>query len=364
MNGGEISDQIEGGDETYDEIRPVELADGVLRLIDQRQLPGRLEYVECKNAPEVVTAIKSMVVRGAPAIGIAGAMGVAAHAASARAATPTTLMKQIESAARRIRDARPTAINLAWAVDRVAEAARAAAADGATADEIRDVATIESEEIAYEEESACEAIGAFGDELLPSSGNVLTHCNTGALATGAYGSALGLIRGATESGCALHVWIDETRPALQGARLTAWELGELKIPSTLIVDSAAGWLMARGEVDAVVVGADRIAANGDVANKIGTYSLAVLAKANRIPFYVAAPLSTLDLNLRDGGAIPLEDRDRSEVASISGQEIVPHGVAILNPAFDVTPARLITAIVTESGIAHPPYKSLAKMAAG
>lgn len=347
------------------EIRPVEFEDGVLRLLDQRLLPGEIVWVECRSAAETIRAIKDMVVRGAPAIGIAGAYGLAADAINARAASTATLMKRVETSAAKLRAARPTAVNLAWAVDRVLAAARGAGEAGGEgregADEIRDELAYEAEAIAEEEENACVAIGSHGADLLAGVENVLTHCNAGALATGAYGTALGVIRGAFETGETLHVWVDETRPLLQGARLTAWELRQLGIPATVIVDSAAGSVMARGEIDAVVVGADRIAANGDTANKIGTYSLAVLAKHHKIPFYVAAPSSTVDLSVADGAAIPIEERDPDEVAVIADRRFAPEKAKVANPAFDVTPARLITAIVTENGVARAPYaRSLAK----
>lgn len=342
------------------EIRPVEWDGGVVRLIDQRLLPSELRHVECRTAAETVTAIKSMVVRGAPAIGIAGAFGLAADAANARAATPVTLMRRVESSAIKLREARPTAINLAWAVDRCIDAARLAAtdvsADRAGADEIRDQLLFEAEAIADEEENAAIALGSHGAGLLPLSGNVLTHCNAGALAVGAYGTALGVIRAASEDGSRIHVWVDETRPLLQGARLTAWELAQLQIPATLIVDSAAPWLMARGEVDVVIVGADRIAGNGDTANKIGTYGLAIAARHHKIPFYVAAPTSTVDLSMADGSEIFIEERDPDEVTTFAGARVAPVGVTVSNPAFDVTPARLITAIITEAGIASAPYR--------
>ncbi|RIK09420.1 MAG: S-methyl-5-thioribose-1-phosphate isomerase [Acidobacteria bacterium] len=347
------------------EIRPVEFEDGVLRLLDQRGLPGEIVWVECRSATETIRAIKDMVVRGAPAIGIAGAYGLAADAANARAASASTMMKRVETSAAKLRDARPTAVNLAWAVDRALAAARGAADAGGEgrdgADDIRDELAYEAEAIAEEEENACIAIGAHGADLLAGAENVLTHCNAGALATGAYGTALGVIRGAFDAGESLHVWVDETRPLLQGARLTAWELRQLGIPATIIVDSAAGSFMASGQVDAVVVGADRIAANGDTANKIGTYSLAVLAKHHKIPFYVAAPSSTVDLSIPDGAAVPIEERNPDEVAVIGDRRFAHEKAEVSNPAFDVTPARLITAIVTENGIARAPYaRSLSK----
>lgn len=340
------------------EVRPVEFQDGVLRLLDQRALPDELVWIECKNVTDAVRAIKTMVVRGAPALGIAGAYAIAADTANSRIASPATLMKRIEASASRLRASRPTAVNLGWAIDRVLAAARAVAADVSPGREgveaIRSEIIYEADAIAEEEENACIAIGAYGVELLEGAANVLTHCNAGALATGSYGTALGVIRAASEI-FRFHVWIDETRPLFQGARLTAWELTQLKIPSTIIVDSGAGALMASGQVDAVVVGADRIASNGDVANKIGTYSLAVLAKHHKVPFYVAAPTSTIDASIADGSAIPIEERAADEIATVGGQRVVPEKAKIFNPAFDITPARLITAIITEEGVARPPY---------
>jgi methylthioribose-1-phosphate isomerase len=317
-----------------------------LVLLDQTRLPGEVVERRIRDWPDVVTAIREMVVRGAPAIGIAGAYGVALAALRARG-NDAAVAAEVARAADAIAGARPTAVNLPWAVDRM----RRFAGGAATAAELRATLVREARAIHREEVERCLAIGAHGAPLLPPGGRVLTHCNAGALATGGYGTALGVIRAAHGRDPALHVWVDETRPLLQGARLTAWELQQERIPATLITDSMAAWLMAQGRVDAVVTGADRIARNGDAANKIGTYGLSVLARAHGIPFYVAAPTSTIDTSIATGADIPIEHRAASEVAAA-----VPDGVDVLNPAFDVTPAANITAIVTEAGVHRPPYR--------
>jgi methylthioribose-1-phosphate isomerase len=314
-----------------DPIPPtIEWADGVVRLVDQRRLPGELVLLECRTVDELCDAIRTLAVRGAPALGAAGAMGVALAAARG---------EPLEAAAERLRATRPTAVNLAWGV------ARALAASDPAAEAVR---------IAAEDVARNRRLGAHGAELLPDGARVLTHCNAGSLACVGYGTALGVIRAAHEAGRRPSVWVDETRPVLQGARLTAWELQRLGIPCTLVADVMAGSLMASGDVDAIVVGADRIAANGDVANKIGTYGLAVLARHHGVPFYVAAPVSTLDPACPDGAAIPVERRPDEEVASVGGVALAPEGVAVENRAFDVTPAELITAYVTEEGVARKP----------
>ncbi|HSN15873.1 MAG TPA: S-methyl-5-thioribose-1-phosphate isomerase [Anaeromyxobacteraceae bacterium] len=310
----------------------------VVRLLDQRRLPAEEVWLELTSSEEVAHAIKDLAVRGAPAIGVAAAFGLAVDAR--RGAGPA----QLRRAAERLVHARPTAVNLAWAVQRVSSRLGLGAADIlAEATAIRD-----------EDEAACRRIGALGAPLLPRGAHVLTHCNAGALATAGYGTALGVVRAAVESGNAISVFADETRPFLQGARLTAWELKRDGIPVTLLTDSMAGWLMARGEIACVVVGADRIAANGDVANKIGTYSLAVLASHHGLPFYVAAPWSTVDLATAKGADIPIEERAADEVLSLAGHRIAPDGVGARYPAFDVTPEKLVTAIVTERGVVTQP----------
>jgi methylthioribose-1-phosphate isomerase len=310
-----------------DPIPPtIEWGDGVVRLIDQRRLPEELVMLECRSVDELCAAITDLAVRGAPALGAAGAMGVALAAATGEA---------LEHAARRLKATRPTAANLAWGVDRAL-----AASDPAE----------EAVRIAADDVARNRRLGAHGAELLPEDARVLTHCNTGSLACVGYGTALGVVRAAHESGRRPSVWVDETRPVLQGSRLTAWELQRLGIPCTLVADAMAGSLMAGGEVDAVVVGADRIAANGDVANKIGTYPLAVLARHHGLPFYVAAPLSTFDPDCPDGSRIPIERRDGDEVAVVGGRRLAPAGVDVENRAFDVTPGELVTAYVTEEGV--------------
>jgi methylthioribose-1-phosphate isomerase len=304
----------------------IEWVDGVVRLIDQRRLPEELTFVECGTVDELCEAITTLAVRGAPALGAAGAMGVALAAATG---------EPLADAARRLKATRPTAVNLAWGVDRALGAGDPAA---------------EAVRIAAEDVERNRRLGANGAELLPHDARVLTHCNAGSLACVGYGTALGVIRAAHERGRRPSVWVDETRPVLQGARLTAWELGRLGIPYTLVADAMAGSLFGSGDVDAVIVGADRIAANGDVANKIGTYGLAVLARHHGVPFYVAAPVSTFDPDTPDGAAIPVERRDGDEVAVLAGRRLAPEGAAVENRAFDVTPAALVTAYVTEEGI--------------
>ena len=310
-----------------DPIPPtIEWRDGAVRLIDQRRLPEELVMLECRSVDDLCAAITSLAIRGAPALGAAGAMGVALAAATG---------EPLDDAARRLVATRPTAANLAWGVE------RALAAPDPAAEAVR---------IAADDVARNRRLGAHGAELLAEDARVLTHCNTGSLACVGYGTALGVVRAAHESGRRPRVWVDETRPVLQGSRLTAWELRRLGIPCTLVADVMAGSLMAGGEVEAVIVGADRIAANGDVANKIGTYPLAVLAHHHGLPFYVAAPLSTFDPDCADGSQIPIERRDGDEVAVVGGRRLAPAGVAVENRAFDVTPAELVTAYVTEEGV--------------
>ncbi|MCY0878111.1 MAG: S-methyl-5-thioribose-1-phosphate isomerase [Firmicutes bacterium] len=318
-------------------------------LLDQRLLPDRVEYVRCRRAEDVVALIQALAVRGAPLIGIAGlyAWWLEARALRDQAAGWETLMAAKETIAR----ARPTAVNLRWALDRAA-----ARVVGLTGPDLAAAIRREADLLAQEERARSHAMAVRGASLLGRGSRVLTHCNTGSLATAGVGTALGVIREGYRTGAVSRVWVDETRPLLQGARLTAWELLQDGIPATLITDSMAGFLMARGEVDAVVVGADRIAANGDTANKIGTYALAVLAHHHRIPFYVVAPMSTLDLARDAGSDIPIEERDGSEVRTVRGVAVAPLAVEAYNPAFDVTPGSLITAIVTDRGLAYPPYR--------
>lgn len=331
-----------------DPIPPtIEWRRGRVRLVDQRALPGELRFVECASVDELCGAITSLAVRGAPALGAAGAYGVALAARTVDGADA------VRAAARRLADARPTAVNLAWGV----EHALAAWENGGP-----DAALAEAERLAAADVTANRALAGFGVELVPDRARVLTHCNTGSLATVGYGTALGVVRAAHEAGKQPRVWAGETRPLLQGARLTAWELDRLGIPVTLIADVMAGSLLAAGDVDVVVVGADRIAANGDVANKIGTYSLAVLAREHDVPFVVAAPTSTIDLATPNGASIPVEERPGDEVVRIGDALIAPAGVAAANRAFDVTPARLVTAIVTERGVLRSPYEEALRRA--
>jgi methylthioribose-1-phosphate isomerase len=323
-------------------------------LLDQRRLPGAEVYVTLRSAEEVARAIEDMVVRGAPAIGCTAALGVARAALDAEGERAGDLARSLEPVFDRLAATRPTAVNLFWALDRMREPLTTADPE-TPAPEVRRRLVATALAILADDERRCRAIGLAGLALVPDKARILTHCNAGALATGGYGTALGVVRAAAEAGREPSVWADETRPFLQGARLTAWELARDGIPVTVIPDSAAGHLMRRGEVDLVVVGADRIAANGDVANKIGTYTVAVLAREHGIPFYVAAPLSTVDLGTPDGDSIPIEERGRDEIALVGDRAVVPEGVPVRHPAFDVTPAGYIQAIITEAGIAYPDY---------
>ncbi|HZQ77835.1 MAG TPA: S-methyl-5-thioribose-1-phosphate isomerase [Acidimicrobiia bacterium] len=370
--------------------RTVEWRDGAVRLIDQRRLPGRLAFIDCRTVAELCEAISSLAVRGAPALGAAGGYGIAlacrlavvggsgggrgdpappaggwgdpAPAAAGRPAPAAAVARAAGEAARQLVATRPTAVNLAWGVRQVLATVEAAVAAGSTAEDVGRVALEEADRLAEQDVTDNRALGRHGSGLVPHGARVLTHCNAGALACVGYGTALGVIRAAAEAGKAPRVWVDETRPVLQGARLTAWELDRLGIAATLVADVMAGSLMASGDVDLVVVGADRVAANGDVANKIGTYSLAVLAAHHGVPFYVAAPTSTVDLATPTGAAIPVEERSPDEVRRVGGATLAPEGFAALNRAFDVTPAELVTAIVTELGLARPPYgKSLRRL---
>jgi len=336
-------------------MRTVEYKDGAVWLIDQTRLPLEAALVACRDYREVADAIVTMKVRGAPAIGVTAGYGVAlaARELAAAGASGAAFRAGLAEAMERLGRTRPTAVNLFWALDRMRRlvAAHAGEPPGAIAEAL----LAEAERMREEDEAINRAMGRHGAELVPDGANILTHCNSGSLATAAFGTALGAIRAAHEQGKRLHVWVDETRPLLQGARLTAWELREAGIPCTLIADNMAGYFMARGQVDLVMAGADRVAANGDTANKIGTYSLAVLANAHEIPFYFVAPTSTLDLAIPSGAEIPIEERSPDEVTAFRGVRIAPEGLAAANPAFDVTPARLIAAIVTEQGVIRPPY---------
>jgi methylthioribose-1-phosphate isomerase len=329
-------------------------SDPALVLVDQTRLPRETVLVRCRSTEDVAHAIQSMQVRGAPAIGVAAAYGMAIAALTDTCHERSTFLATLEAGASLLGRTRPTAVNLQWALDRVLARARKTAAEVGVEAAKRAVVEL-ADEMADEDVAVNRRIGAYGLELVSEGANVLTHCNAGALATVDYGTALGVVRAAHEAGRNIHVFVDETRPFLQGARLTAWELQRLGVPMTLITDSMAGHFMSRGNVDLVVVGADRIAANGDVANKIGTYSVAVLARENDVPFYVAAPTSTVDLSLSGGADIPIEERSSREVTEVSGTPIAPEGVHAAHPAFDVTPARLVTAIITERGVLRPPY---------
>jgi methylthioribose-1-phosphate isomerase len=329
-------------------IKPILYENDILKMIDQRLLPAEEVWLEYTEYQGVAEAIRSMVVRGAPAIGVAAAFGAAFGAREIFATSFDEFMAEFKTVCAVLAATRPTAVNLFWALDRMKECARAHERLGGADLKLRLLA--EAEEIAAEDERLNRAMGSHGQVLIPDGARILTHCNAGALATGGYGTALGVIRAAVEAGKKVSVVADETRPWLQGARLTAWELMRDNIPVTLICDNMAGYLMSKGEIDCVIVGADRIAANGDTANKIGTYTVAVLAKEHGIPFYVAAPISTIDPSLVDGSLIPIEERGAAEVTHCGGKAIAPAGVAVRNPAFDVTPARYIGAIITERGV--------------
>ncbi len=334
-------------------------------LIDQRILPAKEEYVICKTPEEVAFGITDMVVRGAPAIGVTAAMGIALgmkQAIQSGIKSEQEVRKSMDEVCEVMRNTRPTAVNLTWAIDRMKAKFEELVTEGA-----ENVWTgLEREAIAIQQEDIDinRRMGKHGAELVPDGARILTHCNAGALATAGYGTALGVIYAAHEAGKKIEVYADETRPFLQGARLTAWELAKFGIPVTLNTDNMAGYLMAQGKIDLVVVGSDRIAGNGDVANKIGTYSVAVLAKEHGIPFYVVAPTSTFDLTLSSGDQIPIEQRNPKEVTHVQGVRIAPEGVQVVNPAFDVTPNRYVTAIVCENGVARPPYVEEMRRLAG
>jgi methylthioribose-1-phosphate isomerase len=324
-------------------------------MIDQRKLPASEVYVTCRTASEVAKAIKTMVIRGAPAIGVSAAMGIALGMSRSRNAGTKAFTTEFQRTCDMMAATRPTAVNLFWAIARMQRSFAGAAQAGRSVDEIKAVLIAEAIAIHDEDVASCRAIGGFGASLVPEDATILTHCNAGALATAGYGTALGVIRGAVEQGKRVAVLADETRPFLQGARLTAWELVRDGIDTTVITDNMAGTIMRNSRVDLVVVGADRIAANGDTANKVGTYAVAVLAREHGIPFYVAAPISTVDLATSDGSGIPIEERPVREVTHVGSNQLTPVGAHIRNPAFDVTPAKFISAIVTERGIARPPF---------
>ena len=343
-------------------IQTLEWTESGVRFIDQTKLPMEEVYVTCKTHEQVADVIRNMVVRGAPAIGVAAAMGIALGVNHSKAESSDELKRDLDQICDLIGQTRPTAVNLFWAIRRMQdkfERIRIRPLPQIKQDLVEEAQRMHAEDIA-----ANQAMGRHGATLMPSTGGVLTHCNAGALATAGYGTALGVIRAAVEQGKKIHVYADETRPFLQGSRLTAWELMKDGIPTTVISDNMAGAMMQQGKIGAIVVGADRIAANGDVANKIGTYTVAILAKEHEIPFYVAAPISTVDLACPDGSRIPIEQRNAKEMTHIGGKQVVPDGVEVENPAFDVTPAKYVAAIITEKGIARAPYEDSLRRLAG
>jgi len=342
----------------------IDWEDGEIVMVDQRKLPSREVYVRCRSAKEVAKAIRTMVIRGAPAIGVAAAMGVALELRRSSASGTTQLATEFYRACDLLAATRPTAVNLFWAIERMKRVFADAMRAGRSTDELKATIDTEAGRVHDEDVANCRALGRHGAGVVPADARVLTHCNAGALATGGYGTALGVVRAAVEAGKHVAVFADETRPFLQGARLTAWELVRDGIETTVITDGMAGSLMRAGRVDLVVVGADRIAANGDVANKIGTYTVAVLAKEHEVPFYVAAPLSTVDLSTPDGSGIPIEGRDAREITHMGTTQVTPDGAEVWNPAFDVTPARFVAGIITERGICRPPYTESLKAAHG
>jgi methylthioribose-1-phosphate isomerase len=329
-------------------------ADAIV-MIDQRKLPREEVYVRCKTAAEVARAIKTMVIRGAPAIGVAAAMGIALGVRNSKVTGTQKLAAELHKMCELMAGTRPTAVNLFHAIDRMKRTFATAARAGESVDQIKDRLDLEAQAIHDEDVASCRALGTIGAEIVPADAHILTHCNAGALATAGYGTALGVVRGAVDQGKRVAVFAGETRPFLQGARLTAWELVRDGIQTTVITDNMAGALMRQGKVNLVVVGADRIAANGDTANKVGTYAVAVLAREHQIPFYVAAPLTTIDLSTARGDSIPIEERNAREVTHVGGAQLAPDGALVWNPAFDVTPHHLIAGIITERGIVRPPY---------
>lgn len=341
-------------------FKTIEWKGDQVRILDQRRLPQEVRYLDCRNASSVAKAIRTMAIRGAPAIGVAAAMGIALAAKKIQFSNPQNFTQSAEKVCNEMRQTRPTAVNLFWAVDRMQKILDQVHAHGV--EKTRAMLVKEALRIYKEDVEVNRKIGAYGKRLIKDGDGVLTHCNAGALATAGYGTALGVIYAAWAEGKRFRVFSDETRPQLQGARLTAWELFQEEIPVSVITDNMAGWLMKQGKVNLILVGADRIARNGDTANKIGTYSLAILSKYHGVPFYVAAPISTLDLTIASGWDIPIEERDIKEVTHFRGNSITPKGVSALNPAFDVTPHGLIHAIVTEKGIVQKPFhKNLKKM---
>ena len=343
----------------------IEWRDDAIVMVDQRKLPKQERYVKCRTGAQVVRAIKTMVIRGAPAIGVAAAMGLAMGVVRSKAKGTTQLAAEFYKLCDLMAGTRPTAVNLFWAIDRMKQVFAAAVRAGHSVEEVAARLRHEAQVIHDEDVESCRTIGSYGASVVPDKARVLTHCNAGALATAGYGTALGVIRRAVEEGKRVAVFAGETRPFLQGARLTAWELVRDGIDTTVITDSMAGSLMRDGQIDLVIVGADRIAANGDVANKIGTYSVAVLARAHDLLFYVAAPTSTIDLATPDGAHIPIEERNAREVTHLGASQLAPDGAGTRNQAFDVTPSQYVSAIITERGVCRPPYAdSLREVVAG
>jgi len=343
-------------------MRTVFWQDNQVQMIDQRLLPGELVIASFATVEEVARSIREMYVRGAPAIGATGAYGMVVAAQSSQTRDMAELLSDLRQAKRVLDAARPTAVNLSWATARLLEVAQGVASDGTTVDDLRSALLAEAEALADEDIALNRRMGFHGAQVIPDGANILHHCNTGTLAAVDFGTALGVIYACQEQGKAIHVWVDETRPRLQGARLTAWELMRAEVPMHLIADNAAGHLMRTGKVDVVIFGADRVAANGDVANKIGTYKLGVVARENGIPVYAVVPTSTIDLNLVDGDQIPIEERNSDEVTLVGNTRIAPVDVPVYNPAFDVTPHRYITGIVTEEGICYPPFRQSLRQA--
>ena len=330
---------------------------GKIKIIDQTQLPSKLIYLNLSNLKDVGEAIRSLKIRGAPAIGLAAALGVALRMNQSSVKNYSQFKKELKKATKKLSATRPTAVNLFWGLKRMENRCKPVGVGfiRPAVPELKKILLNEALLMLKEDDEICRKIGRYGASLIKNNSKILTHCNAGGLATAGFGTALGVIFSAKEQGKKISVYVDETRPLLQGARLTTWELKKHRIEATLICDNMAGFLMKQKKIDLVIVGADRIAANGDTANKIGTYSLAVLAKAHKIPFYIAAPLSTFDLKIKNGEKIPIEERDGKEVSRPFGKQIAPQGIKVYNPAFDVTPAKLITAIITEKGIIHPPF---------
>lgn len=344
------------------DIRPIAWEDDGIIILDQRALPAAERYITCRTLAQVCDAIRDLAIRGAPAIGIAAAMGIALAMVRAHPETRWAAEAVFTEAQEALAATRPTARNLFWALERMDRVFSSALQAGLPLDTVTEQLVTSARRMLDEDMATNRQLGRHGQELIPHGARILTHCNAGALATGGYGTALGVIRAAREEGKNVHVYAGETRPVFQGMRLTAWELMKEGIPATIITDSMAGWLMARGEIDLFLCGADRIATNGDTANKIGTYSIAVLARHHGIPCYVAAPLATVDSALRDGSAIPIEERDPREVTVVAGKLLAPEGVSVFNPAFDITPHTLISAIITERGIVRPPFWELRVLA--